>query len=220
MTALMQKMIETEKAFGILKRFSVLYAEWKIAKKPEQAARFAAKIGFPVAMKIISKKVVHKSDVGGVKVDLKNEKEVAAAFDEITKSAKEKIKAKPEGILVQKMESGREVIIGLKRDPQFGAVVMFGLGGVFVEVMKDVSFRIAPLTKDDCIEMIEEIKGYPILKGARGQASVNINALVKILMAVSSIGLKNKKITEIDLNPVIVNEKSAVVVDARIISEK
>jgi acetyl-CoA synthetase (ADP-forming) len=216
----MQKMIETEKAFSLLKRYSIPYTEWKTARKPEQAAKAAAKIGFPVAMKIISKKVVHKSDVGGVKVNLKNEQEVLDAFRKITENAKKKAKAKPEGVLVQKMESGTEVIIGLKRDKQFGPVVMFGLGGIFVEVLKDVSLRIAPLTKDDCTEMIGEIKGSSILKGARGQEPVNVNALVKILMAVSNIGMKNKNIAEMDLNPVIVNEKSAVVVDARIISEK
>lgn len=216
----MENMIQTEKSFALLKRYAIPYTDWKIAKKPEQAVRAAAKIGFPVAMKIISKKVVHKSDIGGVKINLKNKQEVLNAFEEITRNVKEKAKTKPEGILVQKMESGTEVIIGLKRDAQFGPVVMFGLGGIFVEVLKDVSLRIAPLTKEDCVEMIEEIKGSAMLKGVRGQKPVNINALIKILIAVSNIGMKNKNIIEMDLNPVIVNEKSATVVDVRIIAEK
>ena len=216
----MEKMLDVDKSFGILKKNSIPYTEWKTAKTAEQAAKAASKIGFPVAMKIISKKVVHKSDIGGVKINLTNEQEVVNAFEEITKSARAKAKTKPEAVLIQKMEFGTEVIIGLKRDPQFGPVVIFGLGGVFVEVLKDVSLRIAPLTKKDCAEMIEEIKGAPILKGVRGQKPVNINSLIKILMAVSDIGLKNKRISEMDLNPVIVNETSATVVDVRMLAEK
>lgn len=212
--------MDTEKAFALLKKYSIPYAEWKIAKSRKQAVLLAKKIGFPVALKVISKKIIHKSDIGCVKVNLTNEREVADSFDEIMKNAKAKAKTKPEGILVQQMKSGIEVIAGLKKDPQFGPVVMFGLGGIFVEVMRDVSLRIAPLTKEDCLEMINELKGNAILKGARGQKPVNIDALIKILMAVSEIGAKNKNIVEIDLNPVIVNEKSASVVDARIITEK
>jgi len=131
-----------EKAFALLKKYGVPYADWKIAKNNAYAVKAAAKLGFPVAMKIVSKKLVHKSDAGGVKINISNEEETANAFDELMHAAK-KIKIKPEGILIQKMEKGIEIIIGMKKDPQFGPVVVFGLGGVFVEVMKDVSMRIA-----------------------------------------------------------------------------
>jgi len=215
----MQKLMETEKAFSLLKKRSIPCAEWKIAKNEKSAVAAAKKIGFPVVLKVSSKKIVHKSDIGGVIANLENEGEVAGAFNEIIRNAK-KVRVKPEGVLVQKMHPGTEVIIGMKKDPQFGPVVLFGLGGIFVEIMRDVSMRISPLTKNDCIEMIKEIKGSKILLGARGKKPANTEALVKILMAVSSIGMKNKKIMEMDLNPVMVDEKSASVVDARIITEK
>jgi acetyl-CoA synthetase (ADP-forming) len=215
----MQKLLEPEKTFALLKRYSVPYADWKLVKNAGSASKAAKKLGFPVAMKMVSKKVVHKSDVGGVKVNIADEEGAGRAFDELMAAAR-KLKAKPEGVLVQGMKTGVEVIIGMKRDAQFGPVVLFGLGGIFVEVLKDVSMRIAPLSKNDCIEMIDEIKGSAVLKGARGRKPVNIDSLVKIIIAVSRIGEKNKAVSEMDLNPVMVNEKSASVVDARIIVEK
>lgn len=216
----MQKLIDFEKSFALLKRYKIPYADWKIAKDENSAVRAANKIGFPVAMKISSKKILHKSDIGGVKTNIKNEEEAKLAFNEIMQNARKKLHTRPEGVLVQKMEAGTEVIIGLKKDPQFGQTVLFGLGGIFVEIMKDVSLRIAPLAKDDCIEMIKELKGYSILAGARGKKPANIEALVKVLMAVSKIGVNNPNIAEMDLNPVLVNENTAKVVDVRILAEK
>lgn len=216
----MEKLVSQENAFSLLKKNSIPFAEVKTAKNPEHAAEISAQIGFPVAMKIDSKKVVHKSDAGGVKVGIKSKQEAFDSFNQIIESVKKKTKTKPEGILVQKMVSGTEVIIGMKRDPQFGPAIMFGLGGIFVEVLKDVSLRIAPLTKNDCVEMIEEIKGKDILKGARGRKPVKIDELVKIMLKVSEISMKNQDISEMDLNPVIVNENEAKVVDIRIIEEK
>lgn len=209
-----------EKSFALLKKYSVPYSDCKIAKNADSAAKSAKKLGFPVVLKVASKKIVHKSDAGGVKLNLANEQEVIGAFNEIMQNAKRKLSIRPEGVAVQKMEQGTEVIIGLKRDAQFGPVVVFGLGGIFVEILKDVSLRIAPLTKEDCIDMIKELKGYEILSGARGRKPANIEALVKILMAVSKIGIKNQNIAEMDLNPVMVNERSAKVVDVRIMTEK
>jgi acetyl-CoA synthetase (ADP-forming) len=214
----MEKLMAPEKAFALLKKYGIPYADWKIAKNNAYAVKAAAKLGFPVAMKIVSKKLVHKSDAGGVKTNV-DEEGASGAFEELMQAAK-KIKIKPEGILIQKMEKGIEVIVGMKKDAQFGPVVVFGLGGVFVEVMKDVTMRIAPLTESDCVEMIEELKSAEILKGARGREPVNIKALTRILMAVSEIGMKYSNIAEMDLNPVMVNEKSASVVDARIMTLK
>jgi len=215
-----QSQMDAGRAFSLLKKYRIPSSEFIIAKKAEAAAKAAEKLGFPVALKVVSEKILHKSDIGCVKTGISSAGQAAKAFDEIMKNAKTKAKVRPEGILIQKMESGTEIIIGLKKDPQFGPVVLLGLGGIFVEVMKDVSLRIAPLEKTGCLEMIEELKGSAILKGARGKKPVNIDSIVNILMAVSSIGMKNKNIAEMDLNPVIVNESSAKVVDARIIVEK
>lgn len=216
----MQKQMGMGKAFSLLKKYKIPSAEYLIVKKADAAAKAAGKIGFPVAMKAVSEKIIHKSDIGCVKAGISSSEEAAKAFEEIIKNAKARAKVRPEGVIVQKMESGTEVIIGLKKDPQFGPVVLLGLGGIFVEVMNDVSLRIAPLEKSGCLEMIDELKGSKILKGARGRKPVNIDSIVNILMAVSSIGMKNKNIAEMDLNPVIVNESSAKAVDVRIIVGK
>jgi acyl-CoA synthetase (NDP forming) len=154
--------------------------------------------------------------MGGVKTNIQNEEELKAAFEAIKKSAK---KTKIEGILVQKMEQGKEVIIGMKQDPQFGPVIMFGLGGVFVEVLKDVSFRVAPIDKKEAEEMINEIKSSEILKGVRGEKPVKISALIDLLIKISNLAVKEKNILEIDLNPVMIDEKSAKVVDVRMMIE-
>ena len=137
-----------------------------VCKTAENCITEIQKIGFPVVMKVVGP--IHKSDVGGVITNIKNDEDTRKAFNNIMQTAK-KLKVKPEGVLIQKMASGTEIIIGLKQDPQFGPTVLLGLGGIFVEIMKDISLRIAPLTKEDCIEMIDELKGNAILKGARGK---------------------------------------------------
>ena len=189
-----------------------------LVKKPEQLSKSAKKIGFPLVLKISSSDIIHKSDVGGVKVGIETEEELIEAYNDIIKNIKKK-KIKIDGILMQKKEEGKEVIVGVKKDPQFGPVIMFGLGGVFVEVLKDVSFRITPVDKKEALAMIKEIKGYKILEGIRGGKAVNIDSLVNIIVKISDMVLKNKKITELDFNPIIADEKKAVIVDARIIIE-
>jgi len=212
--------LDFNKTKKLMDKYKLDYPSSGIAESREEAIKTAKRIGYPVVLKVIAKEIIHKSDVGGVIGDIKNEDEVSAAYEEILSSVKKKFRrVKIEGVLVQKMEQGVEVIIGMKRDPQFGAVVMFGLGGVFVEVMKDVSFRIAPIEKAEAEEMINEIKGVNILKGVRGRKKVNISALVDLLFKVSKISMAKKDILELDLNPVIVDEKKAKVVDARIIVE-
>jgi len=215
----MEDLLNPEKSFALLKKYKIPFTDWKLAKDENSAAKTANKLNYPVAMKVVSKKISHKSDAGGVITNIKNEEEAKNAFNKIMQNAK-KLKVKPEGILIQKMASGTEIIIGLKQDPQFGPTVLLGLGGIFVEIMKDISLRIAPLTKKDCIEMIDELKGNEILKGARGKKPVNTEAIINILMAVSKIGIKNPNIKEMDLNPVMVNETTASVVDVRILAEK
>ncbi|MEM2220087.1 MAG: acetate--CoA ligase family protein, partial [Candidatus Korarchaeum sp.] len=162
--------------------------------------------------------VIHKSDVGGVKVNLRSEDDVRRAYREIVDNVRRRVPdARIEGILVQEFAPpGAELIIGLIRDPQFGPTVMFGLGGIFVEVFRDVSFRVAPLSEQDAETMIKEIKAYKLLTGFRGAEPVDINAIKDALIKVGRIGVENEEIAEMDLNPVIAYPKGIKVVDARI----
>ncbi|WXG43172.1 MAG: acetate--CoA ligase family protein [Promethearchaeati archaeon SRVP18_Atabeyarchaeia-1] len=193
--------------------------KFKVAKSVEEAVKFSSEIGYPVVMKIVSPDVLHKSDAGAVKVNLKNGNEVRAAFAEISENVKRfKSNAKVVGYIVEQLAPpGNEVIVGMAKDPQFGPALMFGLGGIFVEVLKDVSFRIAPLTEYDAREMIQEIKGYPVLTGIRGQKPADVNSLVDIILKVSKLVTEHAEIEQLDLNPIFVYEKGARIVDARII---
>ncbi|MEE8174620.1 MAG: acetate--CoA ligase family protein [Dehalococcoidia bacterium] len=193
----------------------------KLARAKEEAISIAAEMGFPVVLKIVSPDVIHKSDAGGVKLGLGSEQEVADAYDEIMASVKQRqATAKVEGVSVQQMaRPGVEVIIGMSQDPQFGPVLMFGLGGILVEILKDVSFRIVPLTARDAREMIRDIKGYPVLEGFRGQEPADIPFLEDQLLKVSQFVEQNPEIRELDLNPVFAYSDGAVAVDARVVLE-
>ncbi|HDK27360.1 MAG TPA: acetyl-CoA synthetase, partial [Candidatus Atribacteria bacterium] len=179
----------------------------------------AKEINFPIVMKIVSPDIIHKTDAGGVKVGVKDEEEARMTFQEIvSKAIKYNKKAKISGVIVYPMvPQGTEIIIGMMKDSHFGPVIMFGLGGIFVEVLKDISFRILPIEEIDAREMITEIKGYEILKGARGNPPRDIRAIEEVLMKVSKLTMKNPEINEIDLNPIFVFEKGIQVVDARMI---
>jgi acyl-CoA synthetase (NDP forming) len=204
-----------------LKSAKIPIVEAKLATTKTEAMAIAKKMGFPVALKIISPDVVHKSDSGGVKLGVPNATQVSKAYGEILVNVKKHYpKAKILGISVQKMaKPGVEVIIGMTKDAQFGPVIMFGLGGILVEVLKDVSFRIVPMTKRDAAEMISEIKGYPLLKGYRGQEPANIPYLEELIVKVSDFVDKNPEIKELDLNPIFAYKDGAVAVDARVILE-
>jgi acyl-CoA synthetase (NDP forming) len=195
--------------------------ETEMAKAKEEALSVARKLGFPVVLKVVSPEIVHKSDSGGVKLGLSNENEVASAYDEIMAVVKKK---NPEatvlGVSVQKMaQPGVEVIVGMSKDAQFGPVLMFGLGGIFVEVLRDVSFRIVPITRRDARQMIEEIRGFPLLQGYRGQEPADIRALEDVLLKLSDFVEKNPEIKEIDMNPIFAYSNGALAVDARVILE-
>jgi acetate---CoA ligase (ADP-forming) subunit beta len=204
-----------------LKSVKIPVVETKLATSKTEAMEIAKKLGFPVVMKIVSPDVVHKSDAGGVKLKIENATQAGKAYSEILASIKKHYpKAKITGISVQKMaKQGVEIIIGMTKDAQFGPVIMFGLGGILVEVLKDVSFRIVPLEKRDAAEMITEIKGFPILKGYRGQEPANIPYLEDLNVKVSDFVDKNPEIKELDLNPVFAYKDGALAVDARIILE-
>jgi acyl-CoA synthetase (NDP forming) len=202
-------------------KYGISVTKFRVAKSEAEAVKFAEKIGYPLVLKIVSPDVIHKSDVGGVIVGLKTAKDVRNAYKQILGNVKKhKADAKIVGILVQEMApSSTEVIVGATKDPQFGPALMFGLGGIFVEILKDVTFRIAPITEDEAHEMITEVKAYPLLKGYRNQPPADIEAIAKILLNTSRLVMEHQEIKELDLNPIMVYEKGAKTVDARIILE-
>jgi acetyl-CoA synthetase (ADP-forming) len=216
-----RKYLLEPEAKALCQEYGIPVTKFKVATSVEEAVKFAEGIGYPVVLKIVSPEVIHKFDVGGVVLNLKNASEVKDAYDRIIKSVKEhKPEAKIVGILVQEMApASTEVIVGATKDPQFGPALMFGLGGIFVEVLKDVTFRIAPITESDAREMITEVKAYPILKGFRGQPPADIDAIANILLSTSKLVMEHPEIKELDLNPIIVYEKGAKTVDARVILE-
>lgn len=217
-----KRVILTEiEAKELLKEAGIPSIETKLARNKKEAIVICKEIGFPVVLKIASPDIVHKSDANGVILDIKSATEAGRAYSKIINSAKVNFpQATIQGISVQKMAPpGVEVIIGMSKDPQFGPVLMFGLGGIFVEILKDVSFRIVPLTQKDAKEMIREIKGYPLLEGYRGQKPANVPALEDMLLNLSEFVDKNPEIKEIDLNPVFAYPDKAMAVDARVILE-
>jgi acetyl coenzyme A synthetase (ADP forming)-like protein len=190
----------------------------RVAADASAAVAAAAEIGYPVALKVLSPDISHKSDAGGIRLGLTGEAEVRRAFDEIVASARAyDSAARVEGVLVQAMAGGgREVIVGATTDPTFGKVMMFGLGGIFAEVIRDVTFALAPVTPERAREMFTEIKGYPVLAGARGEVGVDFDALAGIVSRVSQLVTDFPEIAELDLNPVFASPSGAVAVDARI----
>ena len=205
----------------LLKEAGISIVETKLATSMKEAVKLSKEFGFPVVLKVASSDVTHKSDAGGVKVGLKNANQVSSAYREIMTSVKKKYpEATIDGVSVQPMaKPGVEVIIGMSKDAQFGPVLMFGLGGILVEILKDVSFRIVPLTRRDAREMIREIKGYPVLEGYRNQEPANIPLLEEMLLKVSDFAEKNPEVKELDLNPIFAYRDSAVAVDARVVLE-
>jgi len=193
----------------------------KLAKNKKEAAEFAGQIGFPVVLKIVSPDIIHKSDAGGVKVNLKNAVEVKSEYRKILENAKKyDSAAKIVGVLVQEMApQSTEVIVGAIKDPQFGQTLMFGLGGIFVEILKDVTFRIVPVTQEDAYEMVTKLKAYPLLTGYRNTPPADLDAIVNVLLNTSNLVMDYPEIKELDLNPIMAYEKGAKTVDARIILE-
>jgi len=206
----------------ILKQAGIPVVETKLAKTQKEAVSLSQKMSFPVVLKIVSPDVIHKSDSGGVKLSINSVTEVKKAYDEILKKVRKQYPhAVIHGVSLQKMvRPGTEVIIGTSKDPQFGPVIMFGLGGIFVELLKDVSFRVIPVEQRDAQEMIKEIKGYPLLQGFRGKEPASLSALVEIILKISKLMEENPQIKELELNPIFAYRNKAVAVDARIILER
>ena len=194
----------------------------ELASSGNEAVSLSQNLGFPVALKIASPDIIHKNDGGGVYLGLETPEKVTAAYQEILQNAgQNNPKARIDGVAVQKMAPpGVAVIIGMSKDAQFGPVIMFGLGGLLVEIIEDIALRVSPINRKDAGDMIREIKGYQLLAGYRGQPPVNIPALEEMLLTVSDFVEKNPIVKEIDLNPVIAGSDNAVVVDATIVLEE
>lgn len=191
-------------------------AKSALCRNSAQVARAVKSLGFPVVLKIISSQAVHKTDIGGIKV-AKDYAELRDNYIELVKLAKKK-RIKMDGILLQEYARGTEVIIGIKKDPAFGHVIMFGTGGTLVELLKDVSFRVCPITEKDAASMIEELRLKKLLWGFRGSKPVNMKLLKSVMIKASRLPLRHKKIEELDINPLIINDKCAKVVDARVVA--
>lgn len=217
-----QTTLSESQSTAILREYDIKTTECGIAKNVEEAVEIAERIGYPVVMKIDSEDIPHKTDVGGLRLNIQNETEVKVAYETISNNiSKNCSEARVKGISVQQMLSeGTEVIVGVTNDETFGPVIMFGLGGVFVEVFKDVAFRVAPITKYDVISMMEELKGFELLNGVRGQEPVDKEAVIDVLLKVSQLVVDYKdEIQEIDINPLIVYEEGIVAADALIVTK-
>ena len=206
-------------AKAVLAEAGIPVTPTRLAASADEAVALAEGFGYPVACKIVSPEITHKSDIGGVRLHLGDAAAVREAFQAITDAARAAAPgATIEGVSVQPMAlPGTEVIVGMTTDAQFGPVLMFGLGGVLVEVLKDVAFRVVPLEPRDAREMIEEIKGYPVLNGYRGQPPVDQAALERLLLAVSAFAAAHPEVAELDLNPVFARPDGAVAGAARIV---
>ncbi|MDI6798762.1 MAG: acetate--CoA ligase family protein [Candidatus Aenigmarchaeota archaeon] len=215
-----RNVLTVSEALEVIKKYEIPVAEYKLVKKVEDAIEFANKIGYPVVLKVVSPQLIHKIDVGGVFLDIESKSELQEAFRQAENNLRKIPNVSIHGFLVQKMISdGVEMIIGGKHDQQFGPFILTGMGGVLVEVYEDLSIRFPPITKEDALEMLKELKGYKILKGYRGRPLADLDELSGIIVKLGELMLKEKAIREIDVNPVIVLHKGASAVDARIVLE-
>lgn len=201
----------------LLARYGIPVNEEKLVSSREKAVEAARDIGFPVVLKACSSDIIHKTEHNLVEINLRNENDIIEAYDKVVNNTGESL----DGVLVQEMVPGnRELVAGLIRDPQFGPCVMFGLGGIYTEILKDVSFRVAPLERIDALEMINEIKASSILEEFRGQKPVDKEILCDILMSIGKIGMEIEEIMEIDVNPLIISKDRPVAVDALVVLKK
>ena len=205
-------------ALALVKAAGLPVIEHRTARSAEEAISAAGQLGYPVALKVVSREIVHKSDADGVQLDLRDAAAVGAAYRRVMDgAARHHAAAQVDGVLVCRMATpGVEVILGLTRDPQFGPALMFGLGGIFVEIFRDVAFRLVPVSEHDATEMIREIKGFPLLLAARGRPARDLATAVRCLLTLSRLAQSRPEIDALDLNPVILYEEGCVVVDAKV----
>ncbi len=209
-----------QKAKDILRAYDFVVPDGRLVSTVEEAMEAAPRLGFPLAMKISSPDIIHKSDIGGVRLNLNSAQDVADAFELMMLRIGRKVpEAVLEGVYLERMvPKGREVILGMTRDPQFGPMLMFGLGGIFVEVMKDVTFHLAPITHEEAMSMLMGTRSYRLLEGARGESGVNLSAIGEALQRISQLVTDFPQIAELDINPFIVGKpgEDSVAADARI----
>ena len=206
-------------AKAMLAEFGVAVTDTRLASSVDEAAAIADELGYPVALKVVADEITHKTDVGGVELGIADADELRAAARRIHEAvAAAAPGVAPAGLSVQPMAApGTEVILGITQDQQFGPVLMFGLGGVFVEVLKDVAFRVVPLEPRDASEMIREIQGFPVLEGFRGAEPADLAAIERMLLQLSEFAEAHPEVAELDLNPVFARADGAIAVDARIV---
>jgi 3-hydroxypropionyl-CoA synthetase (ADP-forming) len=216
------KVITEEESKNILKRYGISVPPYALVNSADEAVKAAKKIGFPLVMKVVSPQILHKTDVGGVKVGIDNVQDVKKTFNDMFGRLSKKKGVHVKGILLEKMvPKGVELIVGIQNDSQFGPVIMTGMGGIMTEVMKDVAFRMLPITTSDAKSMLNELKGSKLLKGFRGSEPIDLNMVAKMLVQIGKLGTENADfINSIDFNPVVVYPKSHYVVDAKIILNK
>ena len=212
--------LTTLESIDVLDAYGIRACRYDFAKTIDEAANAANKIGYPVVMKMTSKTTSHKTDVGGVIVNIQSEEQLREEYNALMKRLEDKgLLEGLEGVIVQEMVKGnREMVCGIATDPQYGPMMMFGLGGVFIEVMKDVTFRLAPLTVEDAKDMIREVKSYELLLGARGTKPAQIDQIEETLLRLSQLVNDFKFIDELDINPMLISEKTGegIAVDGRI----
>ncbi|MCK4926820.1 acetate--CoA ligase family protein, partial [Candidatus Aerophobetes bacterium] len=201
-------MLETESRM-LLEKYGITIPPGRLAKDKKEAVAIAEELGYPVVVKVSSPDIIHKSDAGAVKLNLQTSEEVELAFEEVMERASSATSQIEGALVLPMMPPGEECIIGMVRDKQFGPVLMFGLGGIFTEVLRDFSLRVLPLAQNDIGEMIGGIRGFPLLSGARGRSQKDLVALKYILLKISDIAVDYPDIEEIDLNPVVVYETGA-----------
>ncbi|SFG25494.1 acetyltransferase [Desulfotomaculum arcticum] len=208
-----------EKALDIIESCGIPAVNRRLASSEDEAVKLAGEIGYPVVMKISSPDITHKSDAGGVRLGISSEAELMQAYREMMEIIPQKVPgARIKGVLLQKSVSeGTEVILGGKRDPQFGPVLVFGMGGIYAEIMRDVAFRVAPVTKREAVEMIKETKAYKIISGARGKKTGNIEALAQCIVKLGELLGNQPEITEVDINPLLVKPEGCIALDARMV---
>ena len=198
----------------VLSAYQIPVTKEALVKDIRDLAKATESIGYPLVLKGCSSEIAHKTEKDLIRVDIRTDKEARDAFEDIMSGMNGAEKA----VLVQEMVQGkRELVAGLTRDPQFGPCVMFGLGGIFTEILKDISFRVAPLEKRDAMEMMQEIKGHKILEAFRGMEAVDLDIMAEILINVGRIGMENDAVKEIDINPVIISGNKPVAVDALVV---
>jgi acetyl-CoA synthetase (ADP-forming) len=214
----MDKALLEHEAKQLLRDFQIPVLAFEFCQTEEEVVRAASSMGFPVVLKIVSPQIVHKSEAGGVKLNIRNEEELNRAYAEMMASARNyDAQAEISGVLVSPFMTGaKELIVGSVEDPQFGPVVMVGLGGIFVEIFKDVSFGIAPLDMEEATEMLENLKAYPILEGTRGQQGLPVGEIASLIVNVSRL-ISEQPILELDLNPVFCFPDQVLVADARVL---